>query len=132
MLDDFLEFCLTSEDLSPESAEHFLNEGSVATTDPELIPEAKYKLAIELGFIQLTVHNFRYIKETSEDESVPLHFVSRNLNDFMEDPLGYGLTIGNSLRRILLSSIRGTAVTAIQIDLKKQLSFKVQPQVPFL
>ena len=29
---------------------------------------------------------------------------------------GYGLTIENSLRRILLSSIRGTAVTAIQID----------------
>ncbi len=29
---------------------------------------------------------------------------------------GYGLTIGNSLRRILLSSIRGTAVTSIQID----------------
>ncbi len=29
---------------------------------------------------------------------------------------GYGLTLGNSLRRILLSSIRGTAVTAIQID----------------
>ena len=29
---------------------------------------------------------------------------------------GYGVTLGNSLRRILLSSIRGTAVTAIQID----------------
>ena len=29
---------------------------------------------------------------------------------------GYGLTLGNALRRILLSSIRGTAVTAIQID----------------
>ena len=29
---------------------------------------------------------------------------------------GYGQTLGNSLRRILLSSIRGTAVTAIQID----------------
>ena len=29
---------------------------------------------------------------------------------------GYGLTLGNSLRRLLLSSIRGTAVTAIQID----------------
>ena len=29
---------------------------------------------------------------------------------------GYGLTLGNSLRRILLSSIRGTAVTSIQID----------------
>ena len=29
---------------------------------------------------------------------------------------GYGLTLGNSLRRILLSSIRGTAATSIQID----------------
>ena len=29
---------------------------------------------------------------------------------------GFGLTIGNAIRRILLSSIRGTAVTAIQID----------------
>ena len=29
---------------------------------------------------------------------------------------GYGLTLGNSLRRILLSSIRGTAVTSVQID----------------
>ena len=29
---------------------------------------------------------------------------------------GYGLTLGNTLRRILLSSIRGTAVTSIQID----------------
>ena len=29
---------------------------------------------------------------------------------------GYGLTLGNSLRRILLSSIRGTAVTSIHID----------------
>ena len=28
---------------------------------------------------------------------------------------GYGLTLGNSLRRILLSSIRGTAVTSIQM-----------------
>ncbi|MDC3039416.1 DNA-directed RNA polymerase subunit alpha [Candidatus Pelagibacter sp.] len=47
-----------------------------------------------------------------------------NLNDdksyakVVAEPLekGYGLTLGNSLRRILLSSIRGTAVTAIQID----------------
>ena len=29
---------------------------------------------------------------------------------------GYGLTLGNSLRRNLLSSIRGAAVTSIQID----------------
>ncbi|MBU1656600.1 MAG: DNA-directed RNA polymerase subunit alpha [Candidatus Omnitrophica bacterium] len=29
---------------------------------------------------------------------------------------GYGITIGNSLRRILLSSIEGTAVTAVKIE----------------
>ena len=29
---------------------------------------------------------------------------------------GYGLTLGNSLRRIMLSSIRGAAVTSVQID----------------
>ena len=29
---------------------------------------------------------------------------------------GYGLTLGNSIRRIILSSIRGAAVTSIQID----------------
>ncbi len=36
----------------------------------------------------------------------------------LAEPLekGYGLTLGNSLRRILLSSIRGAAVTSIQID----------------
>ena len=29
---------------------------------------------------------------------------------------GYGVTIGNSLRRILLSSLQGAAVTAVKID----------------
>lgn len=37
---------------------------------------------------------------------------------FVAEPLerGFGLTIGNSLRRILLSSLQGTAITAIRID----------------
>jgi len=37
---------------------------------------------------------------------------------FIAEPFekGYGLTIGNSLRRVLLSSIEGTAITAIKID----------------
>ena len=29
---------------------------------------------------------------------------------------GFGMTLGNSLRRVLLSSLQGAAVTAIQID----------------
>jgi len=37
---------------------------------------------------------------------------------FIAEPFekGYGLTIGNSLRRVLLSSIEGAAITAIKID----------------
>ncbi|NLM25766.1 MAG: DNA-directed RNA polymerase subunit alpha [Firmicutes bacterium] len=37
---------------------------------------------------------------------------------FVVEPLerGYGITLGNSLRRILLSSLPGTAVTSVQIE----------------
>ena len=47
--------------------------------------------------------------ENSDDKSV---------TTVTAEPLekGYALTIGNSLRRILLSSIQGSAITAIQID----------------
>ena len=42
----------------------------------------------------------------------------RTVAKVIAEPLekGFGQTIGNSLRRILLSSIRGAAVTSIQID----------------
>ena len=47
--------------------------------------------------------------QSSEDKS---------FTTVVAEPLekGYALTIGNSLRRILLSSIQGSAITAIQID----------------
>ena len=47
--------------------------------------------------------------QSSEDKS---------FTKVIAEPLekGYALTIGNSLRRILLSSIQGSAITAIQID----------------
>jgi DNA-directed RNA polymerase subunit alpha len=40
------------------------------------------------------------------------------LASVVAEPLerGYGLTLGNALRRVLLSSLQGAAVTAIQID----------------
>ena len=43
---------------------------------------------------------------------------NKNSATLIAEPLekGYGLTIGNTLRRILLSSIQGSAVTAVQID----------------
>ena len=42
----------------------------------------------------------------------------KSFTTVVAEPLekGYALTIGNSLRRILLSSIQGSAITAIQID----------------
>src|SRR5690606_8041451 len=43
---------------------------------------------------------------------------SRTHATVVSEPLerGFGLTLGNALRRVLLSSLRGAAVTAIQID----------------
>ena len=37
---------------------------------------------------------------------------------FVVEPLerGYGLTLGNSLRRIMLSSLVGTAVSSVKIE----------------
>src|SRR3978361_1173665 len=42
----------------------------------------------------------------------------RRVASVVAEPLerGYGLTLGNALRRVLLSSLPGAAVTAIQID----------------
>ena len=42
----------------------------------------------------------------------------KKISKIIVEPLerGFALTLGNALRRVLLSSIQGTAVTAIQID----------------
>ena len=42
----------------------------------------------------------------------------KNYGKFVIEPLerGYGITLGNALRRILLSSLPGTAITAVKID----------------
>lgn len=44
--------------------------------------------------------------------------VARNYGKFVISPLerGYGITIGNALRRVLLSSLEGTATTSIRIS----------------
>ncbi|MBS1713698.1 MAG: DNA-directed RNA polymerase subunit alpha [Armatimonadetes bacterium] len=44
--------------------------------------------------------------------------ISNEFAKFVLEPLerGYGQTIGNALRRVLLSSIQGAAVTAVKID----------------
>lgn len=44
--------------------------------------------------------------------------VNANYGKFIAEPFekGYGITVGNSLRRVLLSSIEGTAITAVKIE----------------
>jgi DNA-directed RNA polymerase subunit alpha len=50
--------------------------------------------------------------EVDNDELKP------NYGKFVAKPLerGYGLTLGNSLRRVLLSSLQGAGIVAIKID----------------
>ena len=49
------------------------------------------------------------VSETSEDG---------RFSRFVVEPLerGYGTTLGNSLRRVLLSSLPGVAVTSVKIE----------------
>ncbi|WP_461240000.1 DNA-directed RNA polymerase subunit alpha [Paucilactobacillus sp. N302-9] len=55
-----------------------------------------------------------------EFEKPNIHKVeeSNNYGKFVVEPLerGYGTTLGNSLRRVLLASLPGAAITSIQID----------------
>lgn len=53
---------------------------------------------------------FQYVKSTVEESGhLTGHFIMTNL------AVGQGLTIGNTLRRVLLANIEGTAITAIRI-----------------
>lgn len=51
-------------------------------------------------------------------DGVQLEEATETYGRFVVAPLerGFGVTIGNSLRRVLLSSLRGVAITAIKID----------------
>lgn len=58
--------------------------------------------------------DFQMPKRLDCDESV----YTEKYGKFIAEPFerGYGVTLGNSLRRILLSSIEGSAVTSVKID----------------
>ena len=58
--------------------------------------------------------DLQYPKALEKDEQVSTPFYGK----FICEPLepGYGITLGNALRRVLLSSIQGPAITAAMID----------------
>ncbi len=60
------------------------------------------------------IGKFEWPKRLVKDESLS----SGNYGVFVADPFesGFGYTVGNSLRRVLLSSLEGAAITSIKID----------------
>lgn len=61
--------------------------------------------------------NWRHLikpRKLEVDENV----LTTTFGEFVAEPLerGFGITIGNSLRRILLSSLQGAAITSVKID----------------
>src|SRR5437870_996072 len=63
------------------------------------------RISIE-GQMELTIPRIETLEETG------------TYGKFVVEPLerGYGVTLGNSLRRVLLSSIEGAAITYVKID----------------
>src|SRR3954470_22311410 len=57
---------------------------------------------------------FEMPKRLTKDESTATETYAK----FIAEPFetGYGHTVGNSLRRVLLSSLEGAAITSIKID----------------
>jgi len=62
----------------------------------------------------ISMKNFEMPKKLVLDEATH----TPTYGKFVAEPFerGYGATIGNSLRRVLISSIEGTAVTSVKID----------------
>lgn len=62
-------------------------------------------------------NNWQELIKPTKLDIVPGHDSSRHVR-IVAEPLerGFGLTLGNALRRILLSSIQGAAVVSVQID----------------
>ena len=66
--------------------------------------------------MNLVQKNWQELIKPAQIEIFPLHD-GKNTAKIVAEPLerGFGLTIGNALRRVLLSSLQGAAITSVQI-----------------
>ncbi len=66
----------------------------------------------------VNVKNWQELKKPNALEKKPGSGDSKSRAVFVAEPLerGFGMTLGNSLRRVLLSSLQGAAVTSIKIE----------------
>lgn len=81
----------------------------------EKVTENKLDLSVELSFSE---DKNNYLVFEKPDYKMTEYIEGNNYGKFVLEPLerGFGLTIGNALRRILLSSLPGDAITSVRID----------------
>ena len=81
----------------------------------EKVTENNLDLSVELSFGE---DNNNYLVFEKPEYKMTEYVESNNYGKFILEPLerGFGLTIGNALRRILLSSLPGDAITSVRID----------------
>jgi DNA-directed RNA polymerase subunit alpha len=62
----------------------------------------------------ITWRDFQFPKRIAVEQET----YSPNYGKFVAEPLerGYGVTLGNALRRVLISSIEGAAITSVKIE----------------
>jgi DNA-directed RNA polymerase subunit alpha len=66
----------------------------------------------------MTTFVARNWRDLIKPKTVPVEDGSTHYAKFVCEPLerGFGITLGNALRRVLLSSLQGAAITAVKID----------------
>ena len=81
----------------------------------EKVTENNLDLSVELSFSE---DNNNYLVFEKPEYKMTEYVEGNNYGKFILEPLerGFGLTIGNALRRILLSSLPGDAITSVRID----------------
>lgn len=79
------------------------------------VTENKLDLSVELSFSE---DRNNYLVFQKPEYKMTEYIEGNNYGKFVLEPLerGFGLTIGNALRRILLSSLPGDAITSVRID----------------
>jgi DNA-directed RNA polymerase alpha subunit len=63
-----------------------------------------------------TLHTIIGLPRVSEQKISEAQFLQESVFDIAPLPRGYGMTLGHSLRRVILSSIPGTRVTGIKAN----------------
>ena len=79
------------------------------------VTEEKLNVSVDLSFKE---DNINYLAFERPEYKMTEYIEGNNYGKFVLEPLerGFGTTIGNALRRILLSSLPGDAITSVRID----------------